>query len=110
MISINISQEEPDAGESVMVENTPELQQENQSDQESADDNHVLTEEQPKQDPKPDDATDTHKTLHSGPEPRKPKLPPLTIVPPIRKTLITLNPAYLKSCPEKLHVTLKTET
>lgn len=88
-------QEEPNAGESLMLENTPE-QQENQSEQEPADAHALkveedsvasLTEEQPKQNPKllllPEDAN-AHKTL-SGPEPRKGKLPPLTIVPPIRK-------------------------
>lgn len=75
-----------------MLENTPE-QQENQSDQEPADDHalkleedSVASEEQPKQYPKLPADANTQKTL-SGPEQRKGKLPPLTIVPPIRKTL-----------------------
>ncbi|KAG0580597.1 hypothetical protein KC19_4G185600 [Ceratodon purpureus] len=104
-----ISQDqEPDAGESVLMENTPEPQQEKQSDQQQEEqfdqqeeqqfdqqqeeqfdqepaDDHALTEEQPKQDLKPDDAIENIKPLtYSGPEPRiKSKLPPLTIVPPI---------------------------
>jgi len=90
-------QEEQKAGESLLLENTPD-EQENQSEQEPPDD-HALKleedsiatlteEEQPQQYPKlqlPEDAS-THQ-IQSGPEPRKGKLPPLSIVPPIRKML-----------------------
>lgn len=47
-----------------------------------------MTEQPQQQELKLDDAVDTHKTLLS-PEPRKAKLPPLTIVPPIRKIALT---------------------
>lgn len=62
-------------------------EQEN-GDQESAS---CLTEKPQQEELKLDDAVGTHKTV-SGPDPRKAKLPPLTIVPPIRKiTLIALS-------------------
>ncbi|KAG0629719.1 hypothetical protein M758_1G125200 [Ceratodon purpureus] len=61
----------------------PEHEQEN-SDEESASYLTEQPEEQPKQEAlKLDDAVDTHKDDLSCPEPRKAKLPPLTIVPPI---------------------------
>lgn len=83
-----------------MLENTPE-QQEDLSDEEPADDHGLKLEEDSvasladEKHPKryqmlPEDAN-THMTL-PGPEARKGKLPPLSIVPPIRKILSLHSP------------------
>jgi len=85
-----------------MLENTPEHQENQSKCQEPSDDHALTTEEQPQQYSKllqqPAEDANTHKTV-LGLESRKGKLPPLSIVPPIRKilSLLSIAKSLLKS-------------